>query len=81
MDSLGRIAAMQRVSGRFTRYPLQSHVRDVIDSKVFSATMLTIIFVNTFLIALQTDRIAQMKVGTMEPAPTSVVLCAYRGCI
>jgi hypothetical protein len=56
-------------------------VRDVIDSKVFSATMLTIIFVNTFLIALQTDRIAQMKVGTMEPAPTSVVLCAYSGCI
>ena len=56
---------MQSTSGRAARYPLRSHVRDVIESKVFSATMLTIIFVNTFLIALQTDQTAQMKLGTM----------------
>lgn len=56
---------MQTSSKRPARYPLRSHVRDVIESKVFSATMLTIIFVNTFLIALQTDQTAQMKVGTM----------------
>ena len=56
---------MQTSSRRPARYPLRSHLRDVIESKVFSASMLTIIFVNTFLIALQTDQIAQMKVGAM----------------
>lgn len=48
------------------RYPFRRHVQDVIDSKVFSAAMLTIIFVNTFLIALQTDQVAQMKAGECD---------------
>ena len=60
------MVGMQPSSERSTRYPLRSHVQDVIESKLFSATMLTIIFVNTFLIALQTDQIAQMKVGTIR---------------
>ena len=60
-----------------TRYPLRQHVRDVIESKVFSAAMLTIIFVNTFLIALQTDQMAQMKADWYLSVVDNVFLGIY----
>ena len=72
--------AMQASSALPARYPFRRHVQDVIDSKIFSAAMLTIIFVNTFLIALQTDQVAQMKAGvcTARRPTHAVVLYARR---
>ena len=72
--------AMQASSALPARYPFRRHVQDVIDSKIFSAAMLTIIFVNTFLIALQTDQVAQMKAGvcTARRPTHAVVLYAWR---
>lgn len=67
--------AMQASSALPARYPFRRHVQDVIDSKIFSAAMLTIIFVNTFLIALQTDQVAQMKAGVCTARrPTHAVV-------
>ena len=60
---------------------MRSHVQDVIDSKIFSATMLTIIFVNTFLIALQTDLTAQKKLGTVELTNADILLCTSPNCV